>query len=201
MRILITLTVVMLVGAGAALAANELIVTEIMYNSSESTDVEWIELFNNSGAPLDLTGWWLVDDDPVGHTHVPLSGILAVQEVKVLAGTEALFTAKYPGVTNLFPVFFQTYGVEWSLGNSGDTVNIYNAADELVSSVLFDDAAPWPLAPDGSGPSLLLVTNDCANFSDAACWTAGETDGTPGTLTGTIADDSATWSDVKSLFR
>jgi hypothetical protein len=196
------LVIVLLVGLiGTAQAANELIVSELMYNSTEATDVEWIELYNNSGAPLDLTGWWLVDDDPVEHSHIPLSGTLAAGEVKVLAGTEALFTAKYPGVTNYFPVFFQTHDVEWSLGNGGDTVNIYNALDELVFTMTYDDAAPWPTEPDGTGPSLLLVSNGCQDFNDGACWTSGETDGTPGQLTGTIPTTGATWSTVKSLFR
>ncbi len=201
MRLAIVFVLASLIGTGAALAANELIVTEIMYNSTESTDVEWIELYNNSGAPLDLTGWWLADDDPVEHTHIPLSGTMAPAEVKVLAGTEALFTAKYPGVTNLFPVFFQTHGIEWSLGNGGDSVNIYNAADEPVFTMTYDDAAPWPVEADGGGPTLLLITNDCADFADAACWTLGDVDGTPGVLTGTVASDAATWSNVKTLFR
>jgi hypothetical protein len=201
MRLVTVFTIGLLLMAGAAWAANELIVSEIMYNSSESTDVEWIEFFNNSGAPLDLTGWWVVDDDPAGHTHIPLSGIVPTGGVMVLAGTEALFTAKYPGVTNLFPVFFQTYGTEWSLGNSGDTVNIYDGTDALIFTVTFDDAAPWPTAPDGTGPSLLLVTNDCADFNSATCWTVGVTDGTPGTLTGTVPTNGATWGDVKTLFR
>ena len=78
---------------GSALAADELIVTEIMYNSSESTDVEWIELYNASGGTLDLTGWWLVDDNAT-HTRVPLSGTMAPGAVMVMAGTQALFAAK-----------------------------------------------------------------------------------------------------------
>jgi hypothetical protein len=200
MRLVMALATVILLAAGAALAANELIVSEIMYNSVESTDVEWIEFYNNSGAPLDLTGWWVVDDDPAGHSHIPLSGVVPTGGIMVLAGTEALFTAKYPGVTNLFPVFFQTYAVEWSLGNSGDSVNVFNASDELVFTVTFDDAAPWPTAPDGTGPSLLLATNDCADFSSATCWTVGDLNGTPGVLTGTVPTETATWSDVKSLF-
>lgn len=202
MRILILALVLSLGLVGVASAVNELIVSEIMYNSAESTDVEWIELYNNSDDPIDLTGWWIVDDDPVDHTHVPLSGILAPHAVWVMAGTEALFTAKYPGVTNYFPACFQTYGVEWSLGNSGDTINIYNAASELEFSVLFDDAAPWPTAPDGSGPSLLLVSNACADYNSADCWTVGVTDGTPGVLTGTVIPvEAATFGSVKALFR
>jgi hypothetical protein len=185
---------------GSALAADELIVTEIMYNSSESTDVEWIELYNASGGTLDLTGWWLVDDNAT-HTRVPLSGTMAPGAVMVMAGTQALFAAKYPAVTNVFPACFQTYGVEWSLGNSGDQINVYDAADVLVTSVLFDDAAPWPLEPDGAGPSLLLLHDDCLDWSDGACWIAGEIDGTPGVLTGTVADEPMAWGELKALYR
>jgi hypothetical protein len=189
-----------LLAAAPALAANELIITEIMYNSSEATDVEWFEVYNASGATLDLTGWYVIDDNPA-HTHVPLSGTMAPGAVMVMAGTQALFTAKYPTVTNVFPACFQTWGVEWSLGNSGDQLNLYDAGNALVFSVLFDDAAPWSTAPDGSGPSLLLLSDACADFNDAACWTVGLNDGTPGLLTGTVATETATWGDFKALYR
>jgi hypothetical protein len=186
--------------AGPAMAAGELLVTEIMYNSSEDTDVEWIELYNNTLDPLDLTGWYVVDDNAT-HTHMPLSGVLASGGVMVLAGDLALFTAKYPTVTNHFPVFFQSFGNTWSLGNGGDAVNVYNAGSELVFSVTFDDVAPWPTAPDGGGPSLQLITGTCPNFSDGTCWTAGPVNGTPGVVTGTVPVDESSWGAVKSLFR
>ncbi|MBK8164862.1 MAG: lamin tail domain-containing protein [bacterium] len=200
MRPLLITLVACLLATAPALAAGELIITEIMYNSSESTDVEWFEIYNASGTTLDLTGWWVIDDN-ASHTQVPLSGTMAPGAVMVMAGTEALFTAKHPGVTNYFPACFQTHGVEWSLGNGGDQLNIHDATNALVCSVLFDDAAPWPTEPDGSGPSLLLLDADCADFSDATCWTVGLGDGTPGVLTGTVADGAATWGDVKALFR
>lgn len=189
-----------LLTAVPAFAAGELLITEIMYNSAETTDVEWFEVYNAGSAELDLTGWWVIDDN-ASHTPIPLSGTLAPSSLMVMAGTEALFTAKYPGVTNLFPACFQTYGVEWSLGNSGDQLNIYDAANTLVDSVLFDDAAPWPTTPDGSGPSLLLIGDGCADHSSGACWTAGQNDGTPGVLTGTVANASTAWGELKVLYR
>jgi hypothetical protein len=200
MRRRLAIVALCFLAAAPALAANELIITEIMYNSSEATDVEWFEVYNASGTTLDLSGWYVIDDNPA-HTHVPLSGTMAPGAVMVMAGTQALFTAKYPAVTNLFPACFQTYGVEWSLGNSGDQLNLYDAGNTLVFSVLFDDAAPWPTAPDGSGPSLLLLSDACADFNDAACWTVGLNDGTPGLLTGTVAAETATWGDFKALYR
>ncbi len=183
--------------AGAAFAANELIVTEIMYNSIEATDVEWIELYNNSSATLDLTGWYVLDDD-LGHTPAALSGTMAPGEVKVVVGTMATFTAKYPAVTNYFPATFQP---GFSFNNSGDQINIFDAAAQPVYALIFDDTAPWPTGADGSGPSLLLLSNNCANFNDAACWTVGITDGTPGVLTQTVGNEDLSWGLVKGLYR
>jgi hypothetical protein len=200
MRHAIVLVVFVLLLAGTALASNELIVTEIMYNSIEDTDVEWIEFYNDTSGPLDLTGWYVLDDN-LTHTPMPLSGTMAAGAVMLLVGDETLFTAKYPGVTNYFPVFFQTYGSTWALGNGGDAVNVFNASDELVFSVTYDDAAPWPTEPDGDGPSLLLIDASCTNFSDGTCWTAGEMDGTPGVLTETVSTEDPSWGSIKILFR
>jgi len=200
MRHAILLTAVLLLAAGTAMAANELIVSEIMYNSTEDTDVEWIELFNNTTGTLDLTGWYVIDDN-ASHSHVPLSGTMAPHTVMVLAGDEAMFTAKYPTVTNYFPVFFQTYGGTWNLGNGGDALNVYNASNELVFSVTYDDAAPWPTSPDGGGPSLLVGNLSCTNFSDGTCWTAGQLNGTPGVADAPVAVEESSWGNIKSLYR
>lgn len=200
MRKATVLILALLLTAGAAFAANELIVTEIMYNSVESTDVEWFEIYNNTDVTLDLTGWYVLDDN-LTHTRVPLSGSMAAGEIKVMIGTESLFTAKYPGVTNYFPACFQTYGTEWSLGNGSDKVNIFTAADVLVCSVNYSDSAPWPTAADGSGPSLVLLDGRCPDFSDGTCWVAGQTGGTPGVLYQTVSAQEESWGAVKALFR
>ena len=196
----LALTLALTLGAGIAAAANELIVTELMYNSTEDEDVEWIELYNDSGATLDLAGWYVLDDN-LDHTRVYLSGTMGPGDVMLLVGTEAWFTAKYPGVTNYFPVFFQEEGDTWALGNGGDGVNIYNAFAELVFTMEYDDASPWPTGCDGDGPSLLLLNNDCPDYADASCWTEGETDGTPGVLTQTVSNDVLSWGDLKNLYR
>jgi hypothetical protein len=52
-----------------AFAANpgDVIMTEIMYNpaSNESAPAitEWIEIYNTTGSPIDLTGWYIADED------------------------------------------------------------------------------------------------------------------------------------------
>ena len=200
MRKALILTVALMLGAGIAAAADELIVTELMYNSTEDVDVEWIEIYNNSGTTLDLTGWYVLDDN-IDHTRVPLSGTMGPGDVMLLVGTEALFTAKHPGVTNYFPAYFQEVGDTWSLGNGGDGVSIHNASAEPVFTMAYDDASPWPTGCDGGGPSLLLLDNDCGDYSDGSCWTEGETDGTPGVLTQTVPNEDSSWGGLKSLYR
>lgn len=182
-----------------ALAANEIIVTELMYNSP-GTDVEWIELLNASQQTIDLTGWYVLDDNP-DHERMPLSGTMAPGEVMLLIGDEALFNAQYPGVGNYFPVFFQTHGATWALGNGGDGVRVHDADDNLVFTMDYDDGNGWPTEPDGDGPSLLLITDNTDDFSDPAYWTAGEDWGTPGVLTQTVASEATSWSGIKHLFR
>jgi len=188
-----------LVMAVPAFAMNEIVVSELMYNSI-GTDVEWIEMINHSDSAIDLTGWYVTDDND---THEPmiLSGIMEVGQVMLLVGDEVLFNTQYPGVTNYFPVFFQTDGGTWALGNGGDGVRIYNAAGALVFSMDYDDGGDWPGEADGDGPSLLLVNSGVVDFADPTAWVAGPDWGTPGYIDGTVATESATFDQIKSLYR
>jgi hypothetical protein len=198
-KVIATLLVLLLVPM-AALAQNELIVTELMYNSP-GDDVEWIEMVNNTEMDLDLTGWYVVDDNS-DHTPMPLSGILGAGEVLVLVGDIDLFSAQYPTVTNYVEgVYFQSYGDTWALGNGGDGVQIFNAAAELVFAMNYDDGGDWPSECDGDGPSLQLVTMACSDFNDPACWMAGPDWGTPGIIEGTVATVSTSLDGIKALFR
>ena len=120
-------------------------------------------------------------------------------EVKVAAGTRSLFTTKCPGVSDRFQLPLQAPRPSGSPGHSGDGGRAFTASAQLVFSVTFLDIAPWPTAPGGSGPSLRLVGNDCADRS-AACRTRGAVGGTTGpgrrrSLT------SAVWGTMKSPCR
>jgi hypothetical protein len=47
-----------------------------------------------------------------------------------------------------------------SLSNSGEQVRLVNAGGTTIDDLTYDDADPWPVAPDGSGPSLEFDDND-----------------------------------------
>ena len=167
--------------AGPSRAA--LVVNEIMYNSRETPDVEYIEIYNSGTVAVDMTGWYLLDDN-ITHRKCYLSGTLQPGAYWVVAGVLTSFTVKYPWVTNLNPNEFDSADglTGWSLANSGDEVRLYNAGNTLLNYVRFTDQPPWPTAPDGTGPSLELY-NPALDNNLPTSWGASVStaqDGTPG---------------------
>jgi hypothetical protein len=70
-----------------------------------------------------------------------------------------------------------TYG--GNLSNGGETVTVADAALATIDTVTYADLAPWPGAPDGTGPSLEL-TDLLADNSQAEVWLASTVaNGTP----------------------
>ncbi|MBN1825566.1 MAG: lamin tail domain-containing protein [Candidatus Eisenbacteria bacterium] len=168
----------------AAGAGAQIVLNEIMYNTPDSPDVEWVELVNVSAAAVDLDGWYLLDEDD-GHVPCALAGVLDPGAFLVVAGDDTLFAAAYPDVENVNPNVFGMGPDGWNLGNGGDAIRLYDDDDELADRVDFDDASPWPTAPDGDGPSLELL-NPALDNASAVSWAAsiaaGGSPGAPNTV-------------------
>ena len=150
-----------------------LVINEIMYNSP-GADEEWIELYNNTDAEIDLENWKIVDSD-ANHTPIIITAghsIAAEGYFTISISTDGNFpfTPDFDGTGN------------FGLNNGGDVVRIWNADGILVDIVEYDDRDPWPTEPDGDGPSLSLVDPDTDN-SLAENWDASLQDGgTPGEI-------------------
>ena len=148
-----------------------LIINEIMYNSP-GADQEWVELYNNTGAEINLENWKLLDSDgshtpiviPAGHT-IADGGYFTI----AVEGPDPFpFTPDYDG-----------RGL-WQLNNGGDVVRLYNADNILINIVSYSDSDPWPTEPDGNGPSLSLIDPNMDNGNPANWAASPEDGGTPG---------------------
>jgi len=136
-------------------------ITEIMYNPPESgTDsLEFIELYNNGASPVDLNGYSMVG---VNHVFAP----------QVVNPGEYVVIAVNPmAIQNTFGYSTSIAWMSGGLSNSGETVMLIDTAGNVVDSVRYDDAMPWPLAPDGLGSSLVMCDYSLDN-SDGANWVA-----------------------------
>lgn len=190
-KILLAAALVALVAGAHARA--DVVINEIMYNSIESPDVEYIEIYNNGAAAVDLAGWYLLDSDPL-HGKCYLVGELPPGGYLVVAGFLSTFQAKYPGATHLNPnPFDNAAGTGFSLGNSGDSIRIFDDVGIVQDFTAYDDLAPWPVAANGTGPSLELVYPGLDN-SLPSSWAAsnnGAGQGTPGAQNSVYTLDQA----------
>lgn len=139
-------TAVFVVGITPASTTN-IAVTEIHYQPAPGGS-EFIELMN------------------IGTGHADLSG------ARFTRGIEYTFpdgTVLAPGARML--LIEGTYG--GSLSDGGEQLTLISKAGSTIRDFTFDDSPPWPTAPDGGGPSLVLIapeTNPDHNAS--ANWRA-----------------------------
>ena len=140
----------------------EIVINEIHYNPSsiqgEDDDYEFLELFNNSGSSVDLSGFTFSDGFDF---TFPASTSIADGEVILLAKNPATYSS-------LNCQIFQ-WAIDDNLSNGGEIVQLDNQYRIMVDFVEYDDGGDWPTAPDGDGPSLELVDPSLDNTL-AASW-------------------------------
>ena len=124
----------------AALSAkSQIVITEIMYNHASHDTLEFIELYNNSSATVDMTGYEFTS----GVVFTFPSFNLAANSYAVVALDSFAFANVGQGAV----VDFQwTSG---SLSNSGEAITLKTTAGVLVDSLSYSDASPWNIAADG----------------------------------------------------
>ncbi|MBN2474881.1 MAG: lamin tail domain-containing protein [Pirellulales bacterium] len=148
------------------------IISEVQYNPGamvNADDLEYIEIYNPTGIPVDLTNWRIrqgVDFDFAPGT--------------TLASGAALVVVPFnPADTAKLSAFRDHYGISTSvqivggyadvLDNGGETVQLQRPdlppVDEpdfiprlLEDEVRYDDDLPWPVEADGGGLSLNRLT-------------------------------------------
>jgi hypothetical protein len=163
------------------------IIHEFQYNPTDpgvgfnSDDLEFVELLNTSGLDEDLTNWEIqggIDFAFPAGTMLPSGELLVIVSFDPIANPtlETTFRTFY----DVDPAATIIGGYSGRLGNSGDTVRLLRAdappLDEpnfiplvLEDEVTYDDVAPWPVTPDGQGPSLNRAT-PVALGNDVSSW-------------------------------
>ena len=139
------------------------------YDDRENT--EFIEIVNLENSAVDLSDWCL--DRAVDFCFAAGTS-LAAGTTLVIADNAAAFDDLYG---------FMPAGVySGKLSNSGEQVRLVDDAGVVVVDLTWQTSDPWPVTPDGNGPSLELASalGDAASPSS---WVASsQTNGTPGSV-------------------
>ena len=131
--------------AAPAHETGEVVINELMYNAA-GDGADWLELHNPGPAPVDLSGWQLVD--AVAHTF-PEGTLLAAGGYLVVDDFES------------------------GLGSRGERLELRDACGEPVDVVRWYDGGRWPDWADGAGASLELRNPWVDNTSPDA-WAASD---------------------------
>jgi len=151
-----------------------LVINEINYNSSDYFNPgDWVEFFNPNDYELDISDWVFKDEDDLHSFIFPPETTIEPFGFLVLCNDTAAFKYLFPEVSN----FIGEMG--FGLSGSGEVIRIFDSTGQLLDMVLYDDQAPWPLEPDGSGPTLELLDAQLDN-SLPESWIVCDGHGTPG---------------------
>ena len=156
---------------------NSIVINEINYNSPANNDAgDWIEIFNWGRLDLNISGWVFKDNDDSHQYIIPQNTIIKSKDFLVLCRNETDFNNLHPNIINHIGDF------DFGLGSAGDAVRLFDISGQLVDSVAFGSELPWPVLPNGNGPTLELSSYLVDN-SNAESWKASlENLGTPGNI-------------------
>jgi hypothetical protein len=130
----------------------QIVINEIHYNPPENTrPEEFIELYNPSLDTINLTGWRLRGgiDYSFGNVTIAPQGYLVVARDPVTIRARYGIEAVGPWVGNL--------------SSEGERLVLRAANDEIIDEVDYRSEFPWPIAANGSGPSMELLHPELDN--------------------------------------
>ena len=166
-------------GANTSAKVGPIVISEIMYHPEPNGDAEFIELYNITGATVNLYSienipWKFTDG--IDFTFMPDVNIPAYGYLLVVKDI-VLFESQYTDVPAGVRIF------EWdsgSLDNAGESIELSKPGDVDASGqrqyiridyVHYNDDAPWPVNADGHGQSL-TKTDPNLYGNDPNNWTA-----------------------------
>jgi hypothetical protein len=149
--------------------------SEINYNniSVNYNAGDWVELKNNTGAPLSLNGYQFKDKNDDNVYNLPAI-TLPADGYWVIGSDDVLFANRHPDVETFSGVF--DFGLS---GNDG--LRLYNSQGILVTSVVYGSSGSWPVLP--STNDYTLEYDDDQGYIDpnsGTSWFAGCEGGSPG---------------------
>jgi methionine-rich copper-binding protein CopC len=154
----------------ASTAAPSIVISEIMYNPAGedggSPVDEWVEIVNTGSEAVDISGWFLDDEDSGTWGAIPVGTILNPGQVAVifdtLNGSESDFRADWS-----IPAEALVFGVTWgSLANSASDTNevlvLRDSSGEIADTANYEAGTNgWPASTNGV--SIFLTDLDADN--------------------------------------
>lgn len=132
----------------------------------------WVELYNQSASMIDISGWQIKNSLTISYT-LPSGTQLNASAYLVVFQDQIKFNALYPSVTN------KVGPSNLDFNNTTDNVQLFDASNNLIVNVTYQDTGSWPRGADGWGHTLEL-NNYNGILNDGHNWFDGCMFGSPG---------------------
>jgi hypothetical protein len=168
--------------ANAAPLVGPVVINEIMYNPAAGGD-EFIELHNLTTSALSLADWRFSSGVDLGFAAG--ASIAPLGYALVVGIAPDVFRSRYniPAAVAIFGPFTGTLdsaGERLTLSRPAPTVpGVPETPYMAVDSITYNDGSPWPVEPDGAGPSLARVESGQYG-NDPINWESETAGGSPG---------------------
>jgi len=162
---------------------------DILSDNSEESGIinpaDWVELHNPTNESIAI-GLWEFKDGNDDHVFIiPENQILEPDQYLVLCKDSLAFNDNFPNISNFIGEF------DFGLNGGGELVRLFDAEGGTVDEVVYDDSSPWPLEPDGNGPTLELIDPSLDNGLGEN-WAASDINGgTPGMINSVYTADNS----------
>ena len=154
---------------------HSIIINEVNYISSSCINSgDWIEIYNNSNEQVDISNWVLKGGNPEDEYIFPDHLILMPKDYLIVAENRDSIESLYGNNMNLAGNFM------FGLNREGEVIKLYNEDYQLIHSLQYSSAYPWPDGPNGKGATLELYTGDTDNSHHGNWHASYIRGGTPG---------------------
>lgn len=149
---LLTCLLAACVPQGPGTSTAPVVINEFVYDDTSTDDKEFVELYNRTNAPVDISGWSLIADDPTTTNpsyQIPANTVLQPGAYYVIGGGTVPNVDLVVGTSNL-----------WE--NDNESLELIDAASAVVDSVAYEIArGTWgPHPREGAGLLGEIVTTD-----------------------------------------
>ena len=162
---------------------------DILSDNSEESGIinpaDWVELHNPTNESIAIGLWEFKDGNDTHVFIIPENQVLESGAYLVLCKDSLAFNDNFPNVSNFIGEF------DFGLNGGGELVRLFDTEGLLVDEVNYDDSSPWPLEPDGNGPTLELIDPSLDNGLGEN-WAASDINGgTPGMINSVYTADNS----------
>ncbi len=172
------------------------VINELHIDEEDKTKkTEFIELYNNSGSAIDISGWYFSQGinqpgpqpgDPDEDYTFPPGTSIPANDYLVIAQDPTALNAEFGYAGALGP---------WvgSLKNSGETVRLKDVSGNTIDEVDYQLGWPWPTYGDPPSPSMELINPNLDNDLGGSWRSSGNVPATGGAPANFILRNDAQW--------